>query len=293
MTISKKSSPMQSILEYVGAADDPDALAAYNAIFGIEGPIVDLSIANHVRMSAVRDAVVETMTSHLSQNGQEWGLQVTRLGVVAGSSAEIDVPEVRKQSRIYTQAGVDAITAVVPSPVPLSSDPNGFGIALDSCALVFGPGAESLLQRAELKARPRRKDAPRRTSICWQGPDEADELKAALTRIFRPSLINGIALEGISEAPVSDEWKRRSACRKRGFVTLMMRSMLPLKKSLSLVGESRSLVVGAIAAAEGAMKKAQRDSKPCVHPDGLPHFWFRELRRLGLDDISVPLVKLR
>lgn len=290
---STKRTTIQRILEFAQVADNPNIGACYDAILGAAGSIVDLSLANRAQASTICDAVHKALLRHLIGNEQEWGLQRTRLGSASGAAIEIDVPEVRKASRFYAQAGVDAIAMVVPGPVPDITDPSGFGMALELWTIVFGHDARELIQRADSKLRTRRTRPAPRSSIEWYGADDRAALKTALTNMFCPALTKAPPFDGATEGLTSDEWDTRPARQKRGFVTLMTHSMLPLKKAVTLIGEGKSMVVGAMAAAEVAMKKGKQGSKPTVHPDGLPHFWFQELRRLGLDDIAVPLVKLR
>lgn len=292
-TPTAKKSVVERILEFGQVGENLHASSVCHAILGDAGSIVDMSLANQAQMSGILSMAQESVCRYLGENELEWGVQRTRFGVVSGSSAEIDVPRIRKASRFYALAGVDAIVMVVPGPVPLESDRSGFGIALDAYTFVFGPDARSRIHRAEVKSRAHRTASHSRHPMRWYEASEQDALKTELTNMFRPSLIKVPTVDGDKESALPEDWNSRQSRQLRGYVTLMMRSMQPLKKSVVLIGEGRTLMVGAIAQAEENMKKARRGSEPAVHPDGLPHFWFQQLRRLGLDNISVPLIKLR
>lgn len=290
---SPKKPVVDQILEWVLVDEDPYIRDCYEEILGIAGHPLDLVLSNLVLMPKILVAGRRALHRHLVDNGFHWGVQVTRCGVVAGSKVDVDVPAIRKFSSYYSRAGVDAIAMIVPCPVPLASDPCGFGIALDHHSLFFGPHVRAEIQKAELKAHTRSKNAPDRGPIQWHEPDDEDGLKATMASMFRPPLTKVPNFEGIEEGPTVGGWNAREARHLRGFLTLVTRSMLPMKKALILIGEGRSVMAGPIAAAEVSIKKGRREGQPLVHPDGLPHFWFRELVRLGRDDLAVPLIKLR
>lgn len=283
---------IERIFEFSRVAEDANSSAAYHAIIGREGSITDLSVANVARMAQVKDALHSSLFRRISQSEEEWAVRVARIGVEPGSKVDVDIPRCRKEMRPYTKAGVDAIMMTVVAPVPLPSDPTGFGIAFEARAIIFGSGARAAIQRAETTGRTR-SGSPNRSSIAWYSPQDEEALKQALEDMFCPSWIKAPPTEGLPEEEASANWGKTRCRQLRGLVTLMTRSMLPAKKALALVGEGKAMVVGAIAAAEVGMKKASRASPPPVRPDGLPHFWFGEIRRLGLDEISVPQINLR
>lgn len=288
-----KLSAIERILAFARCGEDGHAGAIYSAIIGLEGSITDLSLANFSQMERLEEAVAAALLARFAQTNDQWAIRSTLADVVPGSKVVIDVPKARAALRFYAKAEVNTIMTVLPAPVPLASDPTGFGMAVEARALVFGPNAQAIMQRADIKSRIRGTGSRSATSMVWYQPNDAAALKKELRNMFRPSWIQLPLLEGAQEAAPPDGWNKASARRLRGLVTLMTRSMLPTKKALGFVGEGKSMAVGAITAAEIGMKKACRSSRPPVHPDGLPHFWFDELRRLGLTDVAVPLIKLR
>lgn len=288
-----KLSAIDQILAGARVDEDPKARAAYQAILGIAGVPFDLALTDQALMPKISTTARRALQRHLLDNGLEWGAQVTRVGVVAGSDVEVDVPSIRKLSSYYSRAGVDAITMLVPSPVPLAWHPCGFGQALDVHAVFFGPNVRTAMQKVELKTRSRRTDLPVRDPIQWYAADDDDALKATMSKMFRPPLTKVVDLAGFDQGQPVEGWDSREARQRRGLFTLMTRSMLPLKKAMTLIGEGRSVMAGAIAAAEVSVRKGRREGEPPVHPDGMPHFWFGELRRLDLNDFAVPLIKLR
>lgn len=274
-------------------ADAPHTRDVYSAITGLEGSINDLSMANFGQIKRIEETVMAALSARIAQANEQWAVRSTIVDVVPGSKVVIDVPKARTALRFYAKADVNTIMTVSCAPVPQSSDPTGFGIAVEARALIFGANARAMAQRVDTKSRIRNTGFCGPISTAWYEPNDQAALKKALHDMFRPSMVHLPSLEGTHEACVPDGWNKASARRLRGLMTLMTRSLLPTKKALGFVGEGKSMMVGAITAAEVAMKKACRSSRPPVHPDGLLHFWFEEQRRLGLTDVTVPLVKLR
>jgi hypothetical protein len=75
-------------------------------------------------------------------------------------------------------------------------------------------------------------------------------------------------------------------------VNLQILSMLPLKLRLSSQWEAKPVLDASLKAAQVRIKQAAKGETPSVHPNGKVHFWFSELRRLKLDQLTVPLIKL-
>lgn len=290
---AEKKSTIDRIVEFARIDEDANARAVYPAIIGKQGSITDLAIANVGQMELTKQAVAAALIARIGETDDEWGVRSTLIEVVPGSKVEVDVPKCRKPWRFYAKANVDAVISIIAAPIPLPSDTTGIGVAVAVHALVFGPNARASIQLADSKARMRGGGSSSLSSTIWYETNDEEALKKALRDMFRPSWIDLPLLENALETEVPDGWNKASSRRLRGLLTLMTRSMLPAKKALGFVGEGKSVVVGALTAAEVGMKKARRTSPPPVHPDGLPHFWFGELRRLGLDNIAVPLIKLR
>lgn len=286
-------SEIDRILAFARCGDDEHTRAVYSAIIGLDGSFTELSMANFGQMERIEEAVVAALSARIAQTNEQWAVRSTLVEVVPGSKVVIDVPKARTTLRFYAKAEVNTIMTVIAAPVPLSSDPTGFGMAVATRALVFSANARAMVQRADTKSRIRSTGSCSPISTAWYEPNDEAALKKVLRDMSRPSLTQLPLLDGAQEATLPDGWNKPSARRLRGLTTLMTRSMLPTKKALGLVGEGKSIVVGPITTAEVAMKKARRFDRPPVHPDGLPHFWFEELRRLGLTDMTVPLIKLR
>lgn len=288
-----KLNEIDRILEFARCGEDEHSRSTYSAILGLQGSITDLSLVNFGQMKRIEEAVAKALLARFAEANDQWAVRSTLIDIVPGSKVVIDVPKARTALRLYAKAEVNTIMTVFPAPVPLSSDPTGFGMAVEARALVFGANAQAFVQRPDTKSRIRNTVSRYPTATAWCESNDATALKKVLRDMFRPSLTQLPVLEGAPETIIPDGWNKASARRLRGLMTLMTRSMLPTKKALGFVGEGKAMVVGPITAAEVAMKKACRSARPPVHPDGLPHFWFEELRRLGLTNVTVPLIKLR
>ena len=79
----------------------------------------------------------------------------------------------------------------------------------------------------------------------------------------------------------------------RAFIALQIRSLLPLVKQMIATGQGKEILSPALQAAQMRVNFAAKQQAVPLHWEGLVHFWFSELNRLGFTDQSVPVVRLR
>ena len=79
---------------------------------------------------------------------------------------------------------------------------------------------------------------------------------------------------------------------KRALVMFQVLSMLPMERMYFGHGEGEVILQPALSAAKLRLKTSSGE-KPPIHRDGVSDFWWRELRRLGFSELTVPFVKLR
>lgn len=274
------------MLDHLGLETEPVIAERYQAILGKHGSMADVSLGNAELMDRVKRVARKALKQHLAALDHEWAEVVIDVGVAPGSKVEIDLPQARKRCRFLGKAGLDVAALVQVTPVPLETDPLLFGMATKVRAIVFGADARLRLDRALRKSR-----GPR-PSVTWYPADDGEAIARVLADMFTAPLTGGKL--GVDDAHVlTDAWTSRAARLDRGFITLMARSMIPLKKAFVFYGEGKSVMAGAVTTAEVALKKAIKVSKPVIHADGLQHFWFGEVQRLQRWDIAVPLIMLR
>lgn len=79
----------------------------------------------------------------------------------------------------------------------------------------------------------------------------------------------------------------------RALMTFMCRAQLPVRKALMHFGAGKPIIAGALAKMDHALKLLCKAAPEILHEDAVSHFLFSELRRLDMEDFSVPIVKLR
>ena len=124
----------------------------------------------------------------------------------------------------------------------------------------------------------------------WLDGDDVDEIELTLKSMISPPF------HGLPEfSPFTESGARfHSRCESglRAMITLMCRSQLPLKKMPMGFGGGKRMVKRATADVEDSLKLRCKAGPEIVHQEEIPHFWSSELRRLGWDHTSVPIVKL-
>lgn len=288
----RKFKPIDRIIDFVGISDDSDMKEAYRAMFGQARPLDDLVASNLGETNKISMALMTDLKRKCTTDSFEVGIQVRRIRVAPGSAVEVDIPSARKAVRLPKDDGVGAIAAIQLYPVPHNSDPRGFGIAVDTVTVFFGTNARSAVTRAEAKARSRNSVRQMYSTSIWLDPNDDDALKNALNQLLRPRFADQAKSQETSLISLPEGWKDDEARALRELVMLQCLSMLPLKKKLIVVGAGRPLLTRALASAEHRMSEVCKGTTSAIHRDGVPHFWFGESRRLGLDDVSVPLIKL-
>lgn len=265
--------------QYQSASDDTKR--KYEALRGIGLPVDDLVASNRVAMDMIAASAAKAVRKHVKAGSLELGFQVTRLGIVDGGAAEISVSDVRKLGSIYKRAGVDAIGAPRVCPV-LQPDSATPGLAVDFCSLFFGKGAAGKLANAEYRERYR--GGPTRSAVEMLDPRKGSSVKLAFLRMLNAPLGSLPPGEAHDEDGVGDVG---------AFVTLMARSQLRLNKTLVLVGAGKPIMNAITGGLDHTRRKACKEADEVVHIDTLVHFLFAEVRRLGMHDIAVPIVRYR
>jgi len=276
-----------SLIDYVGARELPEVSNKYLAICGAARPIDEANAGNRSLMSQFDQEVASALQKHFEVAPSSLGVQVSRLAVRPGDAAVISVAELKKLGGEYRAAEVDVIAGVRLSPVPRSGPTPA--IAIDLVALIWGPEARYRLEGRRRKRPPRGGIA--RSAARWIASEDIEAVKAAVSGVFSPSFTE-LPDDDLSD----DEDVDIAEQAEPGFhalLTLMARSQLPLRNALFALGAGKPIVAGALAQVEHSLKVACKAEREILHRDEIAHFWFSELRRLGLDHISVPVVKLR
>lgn len=285
-------SALDRILKFAEVPDGSELYEAYLAVSGLGRPLDDLVASHNAEANKISAALRKALKRKTDDSSWEIGLQVQHFGSTPGSAAVLDIPAARKAAKLHKNAGVDAIAAIRIYPVEGGSDDCNFDIELDILTILFGSNARSAIARGNSKSRARASLGLVHSELKWLDPHDDDALKSACNQLMAPRLAGLPKSDHSAPLILCESWDTDEARGLRSFVSLMHLSMLPMKKKLIVSGEGKPIVTGAIADAEHRLSKACKGTPPIIHRDGVPHFWFSELRRLGLDDFSVPLVKL-
>jgi hypothetical protein len=293
MAAKKRSLIYRKILSYYNISDDPKLLSEYDSLFGYGPPIEDLVASNLPERTNLAATLLKTFTSSTDFRELEIAVQIQRLGITSVFDPQIDISTGRKKVDLHRKTNVGAIAAINFYPVPDTRYPLGVGIVIEAVSILFGQNAQSEIAHPNPRRRRWRISSPLTTSITWLEPGNDEMLKEAFGRMLTPSLTGNKEAKRDRDLIFSPEWTDEASPEMRAFVSFMALTMLPIKRQLLCSGAGKPLVASAIANAEHRFKIARKRGPSPIHRDGVTHFWFSELRRLGLDDLKVPLIKLR
>lgn len=286
---AKKSSPLDLILNHTAAGHDPQIESKYLSLAG-KAPHDTFISSNRVQMAGIVPPLTDALLNYITENGLEVAVQTTRLGVRPGSAATISATNARKGIQPYRSANLSAVGGLCIAPVPFGADPHGFGLGLTLEVIVFGTNLEARLNRSTRGARNIKKVQPVRTELRFLNPTNREELEAAVKRLLTFPMVDHPDRESAAYEAARPDWKRKKNRGLRALLTFIARSRLPAKLQLIGIGAGKPLLTGVLARAEHNIRDGSRTSGVALHRDAVEHFWWSELRRLGLDDVSVPLI---
>lgn len=275
------------IIEHVGATDQPEIAAKYEALCGAARPVSKAIASDIMAMNELKNSIATDLRNELSANPRAIGIRVDRLGVLNGATPKISIEEVKKGGKVYSKAKVDGFSAIrfCPAPKADSSEP---GTAVDLVTLLIDKEADRLVYASTYRSRAR--DAFNRSPILWWEPDDPRAIDEALSIMFS-SPFNQLPLKD----PTLDgkaQFDGVNGSGHRAFLTLMFRSQLQLGKMMVGYGIGKALIKRALTSVEGFMGKRCKAAPEILNDEEILHFFFAELRRLELDHVSVPIVRL-
>jgi hypothetical protein len=278
---------LRNLLKFAKVGDDDDLECRYASVVGCNS-IGSLLSSNFVEQSHVRDDASAGLKRIRKEPDMQMAVQIERFHIVPASRVDVSIPQLKSMSRVYTRAGVSSISSLDFVEVPVPHDPLGFGFELVVASVLFG----SDIQRdIGLTRRLQKQRNSGSMEIDWIDARKKLQVEEAVARVLDPPLVGGPASRRAAELAGIDDWMK--GARLRAFIKLQMLSMLPLKKRLAAAGRGTQILEPALKAAEVRVKAAAKLERPVIHDDAMLHFWFEELRRLKLDDVRLPLIRLR
>jgi hypothetical protein len=287
-TEARKTGAMDKILLYANPHNTPDIRARYAALNGTGRPPEDLLAMNTVQAFALAKGVSEGLLRYFAENPGPVGLQIQRIGVASGAAAIIDLPASRAMA---SAKGASVIGGIRFYPLPDPSDSSGFKVVVEAVTIHFGPNARADAERMGGRNRTRDAVGCDRAVSTWFDSTDEKALKDAVSLVIKPLLTLSPAVERGMELLLPEDWNSKRALR--ALLMFFAYAMLPTKKKLIALGAGKPIITGELALAEHRLRLACKSGgASVVHRDGVPHFCFSELRRLGLDNLSVPLIEL-
>ena len=287
-TVKSKKTAVDRLMVYVKASEGPPLVDQYGALLGTARP-VDVPLASHTEL--LKEGAKEAfhgLGSSIVRDGAEIQFQVSRIAVRRLDDLIFPIVDARKVATEYGKRGYDGIAGVRLSPLP-DADTGEAKIALDVVAIY------SADPNAPPSTRLRKKQAAlgyiQRSGTETFSLNDTRKVKEALAAIFYPPLTRLPPGDDVYDEKRS--FAKGSVQGERALVALMCRSQLPISKMLIGFGAGQAVVKSVNAHIDQHMKEACKGKAGVLHRDHVPHFWFDELRRLGLDHLSVPRIKLR
>lgn len=277
-------SEYQDVIEYTGAEDHPEIAAQYGALMGVDRPLSKTPASDGWAHGLAVQRIIEEMSAQLSANPAEVGLRVARFGVVPGSKAVIPIPQIKDASRVYGRAGLEAVSAIRICTVP-GADPTNPDLALDLVTISWGEAVSRNLFAATRRSRKPTPFVGSKMKVFEPGD-------MGWVDGFRALLASSVDAPPDPDLPIDGKFDHRCPYGRRALTTLMARSQLPLRRAFvhsGLLG--KGILQRAFSKVEGDNNVRCKVGPDLVHQDGIPHFWFDELRRQQLDNISVPIVR--
>lgn len=285
---SAKKPIADRVLQYAHAPEDTELWKRYGALFGTGRP-VDVALASHTDLLKQGcDAALRSYLALADTEPFEMKLHINRIAIRPFADLDFSVVDARKIAANYGKVGYDGSAAVRFCPIP---DPQtGAGMmALDLVALIHGNPVPIVYSHR--RKRPAVYDDVQRACVSTFLSSDEKALKFAYAQMFTPLLTRLPKPDPFDEE--SEKFAKGCGPSERAFVTQMCRSQLPVKKMLIGIGAGKSVLDGAIGRMDYLIKAACKGTEEVLHRDLVPHFWFDELRRLELDHLSVPKIKLR
>lgn len=286
------SKPLTRIKEFAKVHDAPEVGRIYDALAGC-GIVSVLLGSNFVEQQRLEDQVKRPLRKLIVQEGMEFALQVEPFHLAEATTGQVEAALARSRARVYAKTGISSITAVVPLPFPDERDPLRFGVSVVIATLFWGAAIKDTLERARARSR-LLLSSPTLPSATfeWLPAGKKAPLADALKFMFRPPVFSW-AQAAFAAADIGvEDWNKSSFIRKRALVMFQVLSMLPVERMYFGHGEGEVILKPAINAARLRLKTSS-GGKPPIHRDGVSDFWWRELRRLGFSELTVPFVKLR
>jgi hypothetical protein len=284
----RNGKPLASILAFAGIKSGDELESSYETIVGLL-PAARLLASNLVERDRMKAALISTAATLTEKDDMEFALVHQSISRRDASDLNIAVATARRKVEVYEKSGASSITTLALVPWPSEDDTLGFCMELQARSLLFGPGVRAHVDRLQ-RAKPSSKAAggPRPFTMKWLDLDEPKTASAAIRALM--SIAPDPEAKAAAATLAMKDWKKHQGLRT--FVLVQCLSMLPMSKMFLAQGRGREILGAVLSPAEARIKESMRRTVAAIHRDGMAHFWFRELRRLDLGDLNVPLLKL-
>lgn len=277
----------QRLIEHVRATRNPEVAVKYQTLLGSVRPVARALMCNRPLLKEAEDHIVGEVRKCLAAGSLRFGVQTTRVLVTPGDRANISVADTKKPRSFYDKANLDGIAALRICPVP-SVEGCRFAIAEDVVAVFWGRDAEQKLEHRLRRTKPG--SQLEQSPVQWFESDDLESLRQVVGSMLLPPF-NQLP-HGDLTSPAGS-FHPHATKGDRALITFMCRSQLPVRKALMHFGAGKPIIAGALAKMDHTLKTRCKAAAQVLHEDEVAHFLFEELRRLDMENFSVPVVKLR
>ena len=288
-----KSSALLTKIKMLAKTDQTDGLSeSYDGLAGCGGKDVLLG-SNLVERTRIREAAGRPMRTVIRQPNIEIAVQMEPVQLSGGSAAMLDIGRAKTSARVFKKTGIASVSGVALYGFPDVRDELRFGILVVVWTVFWGENIRPALEAARARGRTITLDPslPKAT-FEWLPPGRKIPLKEALDQLFCSRSFGWPIPDDDEFAAGIAGWTKASFARKRAFTLFQTLSMIAMEWLFFGFNEGEVLMKPIINGAKLRLK-SRKVLPTDVHRDAVAHFWWRELRRLGLSDLTVPLIKLR
>lgn len=265
------------------------------AIRGFAGclPFAVLTAANECERRHLKAHLLAELQAIAAEGDVEIVLQTQRFAMAPASKADIDIAATAKQLSTYKKAGVSSISRLLMEPKPLIIDPLGYGLQpVWRSFLIAKNVRREIAGAAPLRSRRpciHLVDTQRR----WIDLSQPDELSDAIDEFMaRPRLKDREDSRRAKELGLSD-WDAPEQRARRAVSAFQAEIQVAMQRQYVAEGRGRHILLPALKMAELRVAAERNGSQQVVHKDGVAHWCFKQLLRLGFEDQSVPFPTLR
>ena len=273
------------------AKESFDDAKVFQAICGLM-PITKSNAAGMVEREFLQSHFLSEFEDIPNIDELEMCVQTVGLRASPASRPRVNVTPLTKVVNSHGAFGIDSVTRITFRPVPSRPDALGWGIQPMSTSVMIGKKLRVKASRLSSARSNDRDFANYCVQTKWGKLGDRKVFDKAIKALMAP--VKAVSAELVDEAKTLGltGWGDKTQIQQRRLVLFACHSMLPLDRQLLAIGRGKDMRRSAFSALSTQLRKVWgRGIKP-VHADSLPHWWFDQYQRLGLN-LKVPFIQYR